>query len=102
MGYTPTGLRAFVEFGYEEAPLGGLIDIAGAMLPPIAWLAEAGPFVVGRPPGASVAGHLAPRHAMQTWNGSAPLSSVIFHKNLAHVIRFIGNRCRQSKTLHGV
>ena len=41
MGYTPTGLRAFVEFGYEEAPLRGLIDIARVLLPPIARLADA-------------------------------------------------------------
>lgn len=30
-GYSPTALRAFLEFGYEEAPLGSLIDIAGSL-----------------------------------------------------------------------
>ena len=40
-GYAPTALRAFVEFGHEEAPLASLIDIAGALLPPVAKLADA-------------------------------------------------------------
>jgi hypothetical protein len=40
-GYTPTALRAFLEFGYEEAPLGNLIDIAGALLAPVARMADA-------------------------------------------------------------
>jgi hypothetical protein len=40
-GYAPTALRAFLEFGYEEAPLGGLVDIAGALLPPAAAMADA-------------------------------------------------------------
>jgi EthD domain len=41
MGYAPTALAAFVEFGHEEAPLGGLIDIARATLPSIAKMADA-------------------------------------------------------------
>jgi EthD domain len=40
MGYTPTGLRAFVEFGYEEAPLRALIDTAAATLPPVARMGD--------------------------------------------------------------
>ena len=41
MGYTPTRLRAFVEFGYEEAPLHGLIDVTGTALSPVARMADA-------------------------------------------------------------
>jgi hypothetical protein len=40
-GYTPTALRAVVEFGHEEAPLASLIDIAGALLTPMAKMADA-------------------------------------------------------------
>src|SRR5262245_28179758 len=40
-GYTPTALRAFIEFGHEEAALGSLIDVAGALLPPVATMVDA-------------------------------------------------------------
>jgi len=40
-GYTPTALRAFIEFGHEEAPLATLVDIAAALLPPVAAMADA-------------------------------------------------------------
>jgi hypothetical protein len=40
-GYTPTGLRAGLEFGYEEASLEQLIEIAGALLAPVAVLVDA-------------------------------------------------------------
>jgi hypothetical protein len=40
-GYAPTTLRAFLEFGYEEAPLGSLVEIAGALLAPVAAIADA-------------------------------------------------------------
>jgi EthD domain len=41
MGYSPTSLNAFIEFGYDEAPPRDLIQIAGAELPPIAKMADA-------------------------------------------------------------
>jgi hypothetical protein len=31
MGYAPTSLNAFIEFGCDEAPLSGLIQIAGSV-----------------------------------------------------------------------
>src|SRR5688572_4956247 len=40
-GYAPTALRAFLEFGYEEAPLASLIEIAGSLLAPVTKLADA-------------------------------------------------------------
>ena len=40
-GYRPTGLRAVIEFGYDEARLASLIDLAATMLAPIAEMADA-------------------------------------------------------------
>lgn len=40
-GYAPTALGAVIEFGHEEAPLAGLIDIAAATLAPVAAMADA-------------------------------------------------------------
>ena len=41
MGYAPSSLNAFIEFGCDEAPLSSLIQIAGSVLPPITELANA-------------------------------------------------------------
>jgi EthD domain-containing protein len=41
MGYASASLNASIEFGYDEAPLHSLIQIAGAALPPIAQIADA-------------------------------------------------------------
>src|SRR3954468_15596638 len=39
-GYAPTRLSAFVEFGHEEAPLAGLIEIVRDVLPDVAKMAD--------------------------------------------------------------
>jgi len=41
MGYKPTDFRAAVEFGYEEASLAELIEVAGSTLRPVAQIADA-------------------------------------------------------------